>query len=168
MEIEKILQKINEMNECKVHPPAGLPTKIEKDDILSKDLLEFYSVCAGIDLFVDKDFGVTIVRPDHFVLANPVIVGEKCEYDISSHWYIVADLGSGNYLSIDLHPERLGKCYDSHWDAHGVVGSSTVVANSFTDLLNRLLESKGEGESWYWYSSEFESLGDAYDGIELE
>lgn len=39
----------------------------------------------------------------------------------------------------------------------------TIVANSFTDLLNR----KGEGDSWYWYHDDFESLGDAYDVIEL-
>nr|WP_240949838.1 hypothetical protein [Psychrobacillus sp. BL-248-WT-3] len=39
---------------------------------------------------------------------------------------------------------------------------------SFTDLLNRILVSKGNGESWYWYIDEFESLGDAYDGIEIE
>lgn len=168
MGIKEILQEINEIENCKVYPPEGLPENIEEGDVLPKDLLEFYNICAGVDLFTNADFGITIVGPEKLVLANPIIVGEKCEYDISSHWYIIADLGSGNYLSIDLHPDRLGKCYDSHWDSHGVVGSSTVVANSFTDLLNRLLVSKGEGDSWYWYSDDFESLGDAYDGIELE
>lgn len=168
MSIKEILQKINETEYCKFYPPQGLPENIEQGDVLPKDLLEFYTICGGVELFTNVDFGVSIVPSDKFVLANPIIVGEKCEYDISSHWYIFGDLGSGNYLSIDLHPDRLGKCYDSHWDSHGVVGSSTVVAISFTDLLNRILVSKGEGESWYWYSDDFESLGDAYDGIEIE
>nr|WP_277815976.1 MULTISPECIES: SMI1/KNR4 family protein [Lysinibacillus] len=114
---------------------------------MPNDLLEFYNICEGVGLFADADFEVSIVSPDKFLLANPIIVGEKCEYDISSHRYIIADLGNGNFLTIDLHPDRLGKCYDSHWDSHGIVGSSTVVAKSFTDLLMRLFESKGD--SWY-------------------
>ncbi|MER2009602.1 MAG: SMI1/KNR4 family protein [Psychrobacillus sp.] len=166
MGINDIIQEINENEHCRVYFPKGILGNIEEGDVLPNDLLEFYNVCGGVDLFADADFEVSIVSPDKFLLANPVIVGEKCEYDISSHWYIIADLGNGNFLTIDLHPDRLGKCYDSHWDSHGIVGSSTVVAKSFTDLLMRLFESKGD--SWYWYKDDFESLGDAYDGIELE
>lgn len=166
MGIKEMLQDIKEIENCIVYPAEGLPENIEEGDVLPEDVLEFYNMCAGMDLFTKADFGLTIVAPDKLVLANPIIVGEKCDYDISSHWYIIANLGDGNYLSIDLHPDRLGKCYDSHWDCHGVAGSSTVVANSFTDLLNRLLVSKGEGDSWYWNSGDFKPLGDAYDGIE--
>ncbi|AWX57709.1 hypothetical protein AB432_022900 [Brevibacillus brevis] len=35
-----------------------------------------------------------------------------------------------------------------------------------TDLMNRLIETKGEGITWYWYEEDFESLGDAYDGTD--
>lgn len=164
MSIKAILKMLNETKYCNVFSPRGFP-EIEEGDVLPQDLLEFYTICGGVELFTNSDFGISIVAPDKFMLANPIIVGEKCEYDISSHWYTLGDLGSGNYITIDLHPDRLGKCYDSHWDSHGVVGSSTVVATSFTDFLNRILIS--EGKSWYWYSDDFESLGDAYDGIEI-
>ena len=168
MNIRSILQKVRMNEKCVVHPPNGVPENIEEHDVLPDDVQEFYSLCGGMELFIGSDFEVSIISPNKFILANPVIVGEKCEYDISSHWYIIADIGNGNYLTIDLHPDRLGKCYDSHWDTHGVVGSSTVVANSFTDLLIRLLESKGTGNSWYWYKDDFVSLGDAYDNSGLD
>lgn len=42
-------------------------------------------------------------------MANPVIVGELCEEDISSEWYIVCTDGKGEYLTIDLNEDRKGK-----------------------------------------------------------
>ncbi|AFJ61907.1 conserved hypothetical protein, phage SPbeta [Bacillus velezensis YAU B9601-Y2] len=95
-------------------------------------------------------------------MANPVIVGELCEEDISSEWYIVCTDGKGEYLTIDLNEDRKGKCYDSFFDRHGIVGETQVIATSFTDLIQRLLENKGE--HWYWLRDDFSTLGDAYDG----
>ncbi|RUS09195.1 hypothetical protein EFW59_02324 [Bacillus subtilis] len=99
-------------------------------------------------------------------MANPIIVGELCEEDISSEWYIVCTDGKGEYLTIDLNEERKGKCYDSFFDRHGIVGETQVIANSFTDLIQRLLENKGK--HWYWLRDDHISLGDAYDGVEIE
>lgn len=166
MGIRNLLQEISSNKCCDIYPVKGVPEYIEDEDVLPADLLEFYRLCGGADLFTSADFGVSIVSPDQFLPANPIIVGEKCEYDISSHWYIIADIGDGNYLTIDLHPNRLGTCYDSHWDSHGVAGSSTVIAHSFTDLLERLFRSKGD--HWYWYRDDFKSLGVAYDVVEFD
>lgn len=112
-------------------------------------------------LFESEDYSCIIVPPEEFTLSNPVIIGEPAEEDISSHGYIVGHGGNGDYISIDLHQDRLGKCYDSFWDRHGVVGDCPVIANSFTELLERLVQNSGE--RWYWLNEDFKSLGDAYD-----
>jgi hypothetical protein len=117
---------------CKVSPPAGLPA-LESHE-LPEDIRLFYERCGGLRLFEDKDHSCQIVSPSEFVLSNPVIVGELVEEDISSHWYIIGNDGNGDYISIDLHPDRL------------------VQIN---------------GERWYWLREDFESLGDAYDDVEM-
>lgn len=166
MNINEVILKIKNFNNCELDEPKGIP-KIFNNHILPEDLKEFFKICGGARLFIDNDFGIDIVSPDRFVLANPVIVKELCEYDISSDWYIIGDDRNGNYITIDLNKGRLGKCYDSHSDCHAIAGSCPVIANSFTELLIRIIETKGEGTCWYWYEDDFDSLGDAYDGENL-
>ena len=48
-------------------------------------------------------------------------------------------------------------------ETHGVAGSCPIIATSFTDLLTRLYENKGQ--RWYWLRPDFVSLGDAYDDV---
>ncbi|WP_316572683.1 SMI1/KNR4 family protein [Neobacillus sp. YIM B06451] len=160
MEIELLIDKIRKFPNCKVHSPSGFPV-LEKGHHLPNDLFDFYNQCGGIDLFTDRDYGITIVSPKEFVLANPVIIGEKAEYDISSNWYIIGQDGNNDYITIDLDKFRLGRCYDSNWEIHGVAGSCPVIANSFTELLERLV--LNNGDYWYWLQDDFTSLGDAYD-----
>lgn len=162
MKIKSLIEQIKLDSECIVYPASGLPT-IEEGCILPNDIKEFYSMCGGLSLYRDNDYAINILPPERFVLANPVIVGERCEEDISSNWYIFADDGSGEYLTIDLSPSRVGRCYDSFFDRHGVVGSCPIIAMSFTDAINRLYENKGQ--YWYWLNDDFQSLGDAYDVI---
>lgn len=147
---------------CVVFPPQGIPT-IDPTLELPLDVHEFYEVCGGVTLFQHADYQVNIVPPQEFVLSNPVLVGERCEEDISSNWYLVANDGHGEYLTIDLDPSRLGRCYDSFHDRHGVVGESSIIALSFTDLLERLIKNKGQ--YWYWLQDDFASLGDAYEEL---
>jgi antitoxin YokJ len=56
----------------------------------------------GLVLFENEEYPIHIVSPDEFILANPVIVGELCEEDISSNWYIIGNDGNDEYLTIDL------------------------------------------------------------------
>lgn len=144
---------------CKVSSPLGVPSTDRRK--LPPDIKRFYELCGGVQLFENKEYHCQIVPPNEFVLSNPVILGELVDEDISSNWFIVAHDGNGDYISIDLHPKRLGKCYDSFWDRHGVVGECSVVARSFPELLNQLVQNNGE--RWYWLKEDFESLGDAYD-----
>lgn len=165
MNISQLVNMIKRLPNCTVYPSQGLP-EIQEFHQLPSDVREFYELCGGMSLYVNEDYPVYIVPPKEFVLANPIIVGELCEEDISSNWYIIANDGKGEYLTIDLAPERLGKCYDSFFDRHGVVGESQVIALSFRDLLEHIV--KFQGKDWYWLNEDFISLGDAYDGIELD
>ena len=141
-------------------PPQGLPTITESHN-LPTDLANFYRLCGGMTLFATLEYPITIVSPDAFVLANPLIVGELWEYDISSSWYIMSRDRNNEALTIDLHPSRLGKCYDSFYERHGVRGSCPIIARSFTDFFSRILNARGG--YYYWLQNDFISLGDAYD-----
>ncbi|WP_078393754.1 SMI1/KNR4 family protein [Shouchella patagoniensis] len=158
--IEQLINQIKSTTHCDVLEHVHLP-EIDEKHILPEDLKEFYRLCGGASLFTNKDYPFYIVPPEEFVLENPVIVGELCEEDISSDWYIVCNDGKDEYLTIDLNKERLGRCYDSFFDRHGLVGESQIVGFSFTELLERLLEKRGE--YLYWLESDFTPLGDAYD-----
>ncbi len=100
----------------------------------------------------------TILPNDEVLNSNMKIVGELCEYDISSTWYLIAKTDNNDYLSIDLSLERNGRCYDSNYEVHGVVGSSTVIALSFSELLSELYNTGGK--DIYWKKKNY---GDAYD-----
>lgn len=159
MNILSLLDRIRHTTSCELCEPSGLPDLPEGIRI-PDDLSEFYTLCGGARLFVGKDYEISICSPEQFVRANPVIVGDLCKEDISFHWFIVAR-GGDQLITIDLYPERLGRCYDSFWDRHGVVGECAIVARSFEELLRSLLENNGD--YWYWLRSDFEPLGDAYD-----
>lgn len=162
MDIVKILEKIRNTPECIVYSPCGLP-EVKKEVELPDDLKAFYENCGGISFFANSEYGFTIVSPKEMVLANLVIVGELCEEDISSEWYIICKDFEGNYITIDLAKERLGRCYDSFWDRHGVVGECTIVAKSFTELLSQLFTN--QGKSLFWLDDDFVYIGDAYDDV---
>jgi antitoxin YokJ len=159
MDIHELLREFLNDASCRTIPPQGLPD-LPAGLTLPDDVRVFYEAVGGAVLFPDAEYAIEIVRPDGFVRANPVIIGEQCVDDITFDWFIIAESGD-QYVTIDLHPDRRGRCYDSFWDRHGVVGDCTIVAASFTDLLERLLASRGA--TWYWLGDDFSSLGDAYD-----
>lgn len=160
MDIRQLISNIRNNPNCTVYPPSGLPV-VNEYHVLPDDLRTFYEICGGLRLFSKSDYPVSIVSSKDVALANPVIVGELYEDDISSTWYVIAKDGNGEHLTIDLSKERLGRCYDSFFDRHGVAGSCPIIARSFTDLLLRLFENKGQ--YWYWLQPDLVSLGDAYD-----
>jgi len=166
MSIEQLIERIRTDEHCVLIPATGQPP-IDAKYSLPADVREFYDRCGGAVLF-EGFWQLRIVPPPEFVRANPVIVGELCEYDISSSWYIFArqEDGSTQLFTIDLDSARHGRCYDSFWNRYGLVGSTPIVAVSFTDFLERAL--RGRGRQFWWRRAGFRSLGDAYDGVELQ
>lgn len=120
-------------------------------------------------MYRNGQYPLRIVSPKELVRANPIIIGEIPGVhnngvpigDISEEWYIIADDFNGDYLTIDLGIPRLGRCYNSFHELHP--GDSQIIAWTFSDLLERLIENKGN--HWYWLQKDFDSLGLAYDNI---
>lgn len=163
--MQSLINEIKKSKDCVVLQPLGLP-RVNPPHILPKDLREFYTECGGIQFFRNSDYTVEIVTLDKFLLSNPVILSEEWEIDIpkddkSNDWYIVAQAGPEQRISIDLNVARLGKCYDSFWDIHASPGECPVVALSFNELVERIFKCKGG--YWFWLEESFKSLGDAYD-----
>ena len=164
MNINDLVSQITNSSECTTKQSVGLPY-IPANLSLPEDVAIFYSLCGGMDLFPSKEYGISIVKPTDFVRANTAIIGEdiqeETQDDRSYNWFVIATDQNGQYITIDLDSNRLGVCYDSFWDRHGVAGSNPIIARNFTELLENLFDEKGS--NWYWLNTQFSPLGDAYD-----
>jgi antitoxin YokJ len=160
VDVSSLVERVRMSAGCVVLPSTG-PPRIKPSHLLPTDLAVFYQLCGGMVLYGESEYPVTIVSSEELVLANPVIVRELCEWDISACWYIVAQDKNKESITIDLAPERLGRCYDSFYERHGVRGSCPIIAKSFAELLGDLVNSKGE--YYFWLLENFKSFGDAYD-----
>jgi antitoxin YokJ len=170
MNLDKLLNRIRVTPDCLVYPASGTPI-IHPDHLLPEDMQNFYRLCGGVTLYDDSEYAIDIVSPQELVLANPIIFLDAFEEpsamekekkeNTSWSWYIIGKGNSGEYVTIDLAPARLGRCYYSFWDRHAMKGYSSIIAVSFTDLLYRLIDNRGQ--QWYWEQPGFQSLGDAYD-----
>jgi hypothetical protein len=156
----RLIQEAETLSNCEVYPASALP-KLRSSHILPYDLEEFYKECGGMQLFNDSDFPYRVIPPIEIKSANLEILGEEVEDDITNDWYTIVDCGNGDFITIDLHPERLGRCYDSFHETHGLVGDSAIIALSFTELLHQLFQYKGK--RIFWLDDNFITLGDAYD-----
>ena len=159
MDLSNLLDVLEKLPDCRLVPPAGLP-KVPSNVILPADLDEFYRKAGGAFLFPESDYPIEIVGPTNFVRSNPVIRGADGEGDMSYNWFIIGQ-NPPQYISIDLHPDRLGRCYDSFWDIHALVGDCPVIATSFAQLVEKLIDARGA--HLYWHRKDFKYLGDAYD-----
>ena len=162
MSLAEILQRIRGDKQCFVAPPTGLPLSAP-GHVIPNDVLEFYRLAGGASLFERSDYPFFIVPPEQVRPANQVLQLDSGDGDISDSWYVIADTGDGSsdYLTIDCNPTRLGRCYDSFHETHALVGDTPIIARSFTELLERLLDNRGSRP--YWLRDDFEGMGDAYD-----
>jgi len=159
-DLHRLLDQIGRTHGCTVASPNGQPV-LRESERLPDDVAEFYRLVGGVSLFEDGEYPMRVLGPDEFIRANPEIARTECPDDITDSWYIVAQGGRVDSISIDCSPARIGRCYDSFWDRHGVVGECLIVALSFTELLQRLFD--GAGGYYYWLASD-PGYGDAYAG----
>lgn len=159
--IDSLLNMISKDSRCKVISPSGtLPSLPNNRLKYPDDVVYFYKKCDGLTLFdkFNKLISFSILSQNEIRQANQVIVGESCEDDISSSWYLIGKTDNNDYLSIDFSLDRNGRCYDSNYEIHGVVGSCPIIALSFTELLTELY--KSDGNDIYWKNKDY---GDAYE-----
>lgn len=154
-----VIAAVEADQESRLLPAAGVPSL--PSDSLPPDLRYFYGNHGGAEIFPLATFPAAIVPPAEFLPGNEVVVEVDAPGDRSNHWYLIATSSREPLAVIDLHPDRLGRCYDAFYDVYGVVGSMAVIALSFTDLIRSLLDNRGA--HWWWLEPDWESLGDAYD-----
>ena len=169
MSLKEVLDKIKKDDSCNL-----IETKEQRElpNNLPEDVFEFYSNYDGIDFFKNKSYGIKIVSIDEFKTTNSIlfppddVIWEELEDDISQNWFLIAKSEElSQYISIDLSEKNKGKCYDSFLETHANPDDSPIIAMNFTELLKRIYSVKGE--NWFWLESNFESYGDAYDGIDI-
>jgi len=172
MIIDELVARISTLSNCTVLPPNGLP-RINNEHELTEEIIRFYELCGGVTLYEDAPYSVRILTPREVVQASSIFWNDEVleaaqnsiEMKVSSSWYAIVDLHDSNYISIDFNKSRLGWCYQTFWDSYAVIGETPVVARSFGNLLEQLIEN--QGEYWYFLKDDFESLGDAYDHVEM-
>ncbi|MHC4502337.1 MAG: SMI1/KNR4 family protein [Planctomycetota bacterium] len=168
MNARELIHDIRATPDCVVFPPAGLP-RLKPEHVLPADSADFYSLCGGLVLFRSIAFPVTILPPDRVKLANPQIalLDESVDSgDISWSWYTVAEDGNGDYFTLDCAPGRLGRCYNSFHETHGLAGQTPVVAWTMIDFIVRMkdLISSCSTDDYHWPSRIHElDLADAYE-----
>ena len=160
--IDDLLAANANTENCRVLKNKGSIVFSSEHD-LPVDLQYYLSNYESVELFKTADYPITIVGVNNFKKANPIILIDDAENDISDNWFVVATDNRLQYITIDLAKERLGRCYNSFWDRHGIIGEQPIIANSFTELLQALYENKGGYP--YWLREDFQKLGDAYDGL---
>lgn len=161
MDIEAILHEMEQSGSFVVKEAIGQPQILKKHSLPS-DVEKFYKLCGGVECYVEGEaFPITILSPEEVVQANPFLLGEEFEDDISSSWYLIAYAEDGNYISIDFSEERNGRCYESFVETHALKDNCPIIGRSFTEFLSHIL--KYEGDFFYWQNNDdFEGYGDAY------
>ena len=167
MRIDELVSEVGRIAECKLLPPVGIP-KVDPPNEIPADLLRFYELCGGAELFLSADFGFRVVAPTELLPANPILLGDyylkhkvEIDADISAAWYLICRGGGPEEnVVINLDPKRPGRCYDAFHEIYAT-GDSRIVAQSFSELVASLLAAKGK--TLFWQMPGFRELGFAYD-----
>ena len=128
-------------------------------------LLDFYALCDGALIADGQDFSAPDGR--RFRLAVPrlrklqtvqecgFILDDSPLYCASAHWWQVLDYGDSNWLALDATQEGHGRILDIFHETVGTVEYHSVVADSFSEMLERVLAKPGV----YWLAEDFEPNG---------
>lgn len=175
MKISDILDIMIESSDFNVRQKTSNETLplVESGHELPDDVIEFYSLCNGVNCYVgnygedDGGFPINILSPEKVLPSTKVINAGLCidkVIEITSSWYVIADCSDGNYITIDFGKNSLGKCYESFEYTHGSIGDCKIIARSFTEFLEHLINYNGG--FFYWDENpDFDSYGDAFDGL---
>lgn len=166
-------------NEHQTRPGVTLPSDANRESwefstFYPGDLCAFYDRTDGAELFVSKAGTayrfVALKDVCSLDFSEPVELG--CRGPDGKTWHRIAILADGSWLAINLDLNRRDP--REGWDPDrifnpvchcrkktvGKRGRNPVVAFSFTELLERLMEG---GPIPYWFKSGFVSYGDAED-----
>jgi len=172
-ELKRFIDRLKKDPAWTVFPSKELP-ELSSDPrapqvSLPDDILYFYQLCGGMETNIrsDYDLAIQIVPATGFNWAIKEIIGSLKDSAINDYqdnilWtcYVLASVGTDEYLVIDLAPERYGRCYFTEFYLLGCEGWTPIIAESFLGLLQRLEKAAAEPDKRFW---ETDNLGDAYD-----
>lgn len=163
MKIEEMINKFRTLPNCAVWPPNGLPVT-DASHPIPDDVLEFYRLCGGMSVFNEDRCGINIVAPEDVKPADSIILEPKTAHfrtnELSKDFYVIGYDEDSQWITIDLNPNRLGRCYESFWDSYAGPGTSPIIALSFSQLLEHFISFQ---DADFWDMPNFEAYGDAYD-----
>ncbi len=157
---DEIVTELQSRSDCHFQPATRLPI-VPPDLRLPSDLVAFYERFSEARLFgAAYDPRCHVLPPEQFVQVGEAVLAEPTTVGVERSWYTVAHVQDGNYFGIDLLPARLGWCHDCFHETYGIPGYCKVIARSFTELLNHVMEA---GDHAFWLDEDFPGYGDAYD-----
>jgi antitoxin YokJ len=167
-DLDAFLAEIARREDCRLLPPIG-QAQVSAGLLIPPGLRRFHERCGGAVLFVGAEFTWHVSGPDRLVPASPRLltpqiaatVAAEHPNDLTNGCYVIADGGRESstdpHIVVDLHPDRLGRCYCAFWDTFGLVGDMPVVALAVDELLGMLLQDEGHAAAWP------DTYGDAYE-----
>ncbi|MCS3510705.1 hypothetical protein [Pseudomonas grimontii] len=137
----KILELI-ENSDCTTEPSIGLSNHPVPDD-----LSYFYQHYSSAVFYPQARHNFT-VQPPALERSDFAVMNEDLKDPASANWYVLVK-DEDQIISIDLTPSpRFGYCYDSFWDSYPTADESTLIARSFTELVEKII--KFGGKSLFW------------------
>ncbi|KAA6167772.1 SMI1/KNR4 family protein [Pseudomonas marginalis] len=141
MSLTKIIDLI-ENSDCTTVPSAGLP-----NGPIPNDLADFYQHYSSAVFYPQARYSFTIPSPI-LERSDFVVMNEDLEDPDSANWYVLVKC-EDQIISIDLTPgPQFGYCYDSFWDSYPSADESTLIAKSFTELVEKIIKSGGKNLFW--------------------
>ena len=135
---------------------------------LPHDLLEFYALSNGAYLHNTDEYGGNIRVNDRWWKWTVFPVRELRDvaqmYQVEStcplfpklrQWIAIVDVEDSDCLAVDVAPERRGQIVDCFHETITWEGYNSVIANSFAELLSRLMATSHP----YWLEESFVKYG---------
>ena len=131
---------------------------------LPQDLREFYSRYKYVKLF-DHEWGAPyyFISIDEIRVTGYDIYGDTAnpaEFLWPKSWFTICDVLDGNYIAVDLSSQKENEYnyIDCFHETYGTPGESSVIAKSFSELLEYSLKSEGQ---YFYLNENFKNYGDA-------
>lgn len=152
--LDEIIEELNSREDCVFRPATRLPD-LPPGLTLPHDLALFYSRFSEARLSGRDDPSYHISAPSGFVNIGIAVCGEHTRHPVQDFWFALAHVQDGNYFAIDLHPSRLGRCYDIFHETY-LPDECKIIALSFTELMNQI--AAADDDCW-WLDEKFLGYG---------
>jgi hypothetical protein len=154
--IETLVSRISKEADCTLYSKSST-VALPADRHLPDDLCEFFDLSSGCHLFEKSQYGLKI-SAENFVRANDFIPGRisndiqlvlESALPMTWEWYLLGEGPDLQFVVMDLHPARLGFCYDAFHDLYP--NHCELVATSFGEFLEKWIDNKAD--ELYWTKS---------------